>query len=492
MIGAIMKLSIRLNAIFKILLTTFNIIIPIFVGPYVIRMLSRTSYDTFSKASVEIQLFLTLATLGFYTYGIRSISKIRQDKQACKRLFSELLLVEIIANVFFFLMYLLYIMFINNHQGEVIYFILMIQFLGSSVSVEWMHEALEDYRFITFKSIAVKVLYIVLILLFVKGDDITIYGMIISFTFVLDNVLSFVYILFKRGVTLRGLQFKKHFKPLLLIFLITNISLLYTHADKMMLGLLLSDSAVATYNIPSYIVTSIYNIIISIFIVAIPRLNEYLTNKQKDDYLTLYNELVQTFCLIFIPLLVFTFIFSDDIIILYAANKYNDSIIPLKAFTIVIFLNALVYLQREGVCYLHEKEKRIITYNLIGGLFNVSSNLLLYFLGLFNPLTAIITLGISFLIVNVLLRIYIYRKIDSKIILINKNIIFYFLSSLVIVGIDYLFSIAISNLIIRLMVTFGSAVIVYLLILVIIRDKIIFTNIKVYLGKLRRLKNSLK
>ena len=52
-----MKFSIRLNAVLKIFLSICNIVIPLLVGPYIIRMLSRTSYDIYTKASVELQLF---------------------------------------------------------------------------------------------------------------------------------------------------------------------------------------------------------------------------------------------------------------------------------------------------------------------------------------------------------------------------------------------------------------------------------------------------
>jgi len=78
------KLSLRYNALLRIILTACNIIIPIIVGPYIIRILSRTSYDTYTKASVELQLFLMLASVSIYTYGLRTISKIREKKEEVK------------------------------------------------------------------------------------------------------------------------------------------------------------------------------------------------------------------------------------------------------------------------------------------------------------------------------------------------------------------------------------------------------------------------
>ena len=78
-------MSLRFNAFLKILLSVVNIIIPIIVGPYIIRVLNKESYDTFTKATVELQLFISLATLGVYTYGIRPASKIRAEKSEIRK-----------------------------------------------------------------------------------------------------------------------------------------------------------------------------------------------------------------------------------------------------------------------------------------------------------------------------------------------------------------------------------------------------------------------
>jgi O-antigen/teichoic acid export membrane protein len=448
-------------------------------------MLSRTSYDTYTKASVEIQLFLALATSAVYTYGIRSISKIRENKKEVQKLFSELFLIGLFFNFFFAGFYLFYIRFINNHQGELIYYILMIQFLGSTLSVEWLNEAQENYRFITFKSVIVKGLYIATVFLLIKGDNLIRYGLIISITFVLESLISFIFLYRKNRMKWRDLNLKRHFKSILLAFLITNISLLYVQTDKIMLGLLISDAAVAAYTIPNYIVTSIYNVVISIFVVAIPRLTNLLHEKKGEEYRKLYNELLQAFLMIFIPILFYIFISSEKLIVLYAAGKYNDSILPLKLSTIYIFFNALVYTQREGVLYLSEKERPILFCNLIGGLFNLMSNLILYFLKILTPVNAIITLVVSYLLVTCLLRFYIRRKVSSKLKILNRRILSYFLFSLPIILIDKLLSLFKLNSIIFLILSLSSFLFIYFLLLIIFKDRIFLNNFKTSLNKVK-------
>ena len=187
-------MSLRFNAFLKILLSVVNIIIPIIVGPYIIRVLNKESYDTFTKATVELQLFISLATLGVYTYGIRTASKIREEKSEIRKVYTELFLLGVIMNALFSLFYLVYIRYINNHSGEIIYLILMLQFVGSALNVEWMNEATENYRFIMLKSVLVKAGYVAAVFIFVRGDNLIAYGLAVSAAYVLENILSFIYI----------------------------------------------------------------------------------------------------------------------------------------------------------------------------------------------------------------------------------------------------------------------------------------------------------
>lgn len=481
-------LSLRVNAFLKILLSVINIIIPIIVGPYIIRVLNKESYDTFTKATVEAQLFIALATTGVYTYGIRTISKIRTDREAIQKAYTELFLLGFAMNVIFALLYLAYIRFINNHEGEVIYMILMLQFAGSAVGVEWMNEALEDYRFIMIKASVVKAAYVAAIFIFVRGDNLPAYGLILSAVYIVENVLSFIYVTKKFGVKIKGLRLGRHLRPLLLVFLITNISLLYAQADKLMLGLLISDHAVAVYNIPHYITTSVYNVVISIIVVSVARLCALLHSNNRREYLLLHNELVRSFYMIFIPLLVFIFVGAADIIAIYAAGKYDESVLPLRIFTVAVFLNAIVYIERECALYLHEREKAIIACNLAGGLFNLAANAVLYFTGLFRPDTAVATLAASFLIVTILLRLSV-RRIDRRIDAIPRRALAYFLFSLPLFALKRAVTLFIARPFPRLITLAAVGGMVYLLLLLVSNDRIFINNLRVTLEKIGELKN---
>ena len=94
-----MKKSLFKNTIYKSILSFVNIVVPILIGPYVTRLLDVELYGVYNAVYSDFQVFLTIAAFGIYTFGIREISKIRNDKNKVASLFSNLFLISILANL---------------------------------------------------------------------------------------------------------------------------------------------------------------------------------------------------------------------------------------------------------------------------------------------------------------------------------------------------------------------------------------------------------
>lgn len=108
-----------------------------------------------------------------------------------------------------------------------------------------------------------------------------------------------------------------------------------------------------------------------------------------------------------------------------------------------------------------------------------------------NPVTAIITLGISFVFLNIVMRLHVIKKIDKNITLIDKHIIKYIMIAVSVVVIDFIVGMLIGNILIRLVVVFGAFMIVYSLGLIITKDSILLLNWNVCIKVIRKIKNKL-
>ena len=61
------------NTIYKSILSLVNIVIPIIIGPYIVRLLDVNLYGTYNRVLSEFQVFLAFASFGVYNYGVREI-----------------------------------------------------------------------------------------------------------------------------------------------------------------------------------------------------------------------------------------------------------------------------------------------------------------------------------------------------------------------------------------------------------------------------------
>ena len=110
--------SIKMNALAFMGIRILNIIFPILTGTYVARVLDKTYYGYFNSVDTILSFFLPFATFGVYTYGLRAISNVRDNKNKTNKVFSQLfylcMFCTIVTTTIYFATYNLF--FENNHS----------------------------------------------------------------------------------------------------------------------------------------------------------------------------------------------------------------------------------------------------------------------------------------------------------------------------------------------------------------------------------------
>ena len=114
--------------------------------------------------------------------------------------------------------------------------------------IEWINEAMENFGFITIKTIIVRIIYVVLLLSTVKStNNLKEYMVVLVLYTLLNNLLSFIYIKKRVRFNFSNIKLKKHIKPMFLVVILSNANVLYTQLDRLMLGEFVSTVSVAYY-----------------------------------------------------------------------------------------------------------------------------------------------------------------------------------------------------------------------------------------------------
>ena len=427
------------NTIYKSILSIVNIVVPIIIGPYIMRLLDVDLYGMYNRVFADFQMFLAFAGFGVYTLGVREISKIRDDKEKVSKLFTNLFMISMFSNLLVLILYVVYSLLISTGMARTLYLVMTIQIFANIFYVEFINEALENYKFITIKSVIVKIIYFLSILLAVRNpDDIVIYAIVVSLTNFLNNIISFIYAKRRIKFNFSKIEIKKYIKPLIAVLVITNVDLLYSQLDRVMLGKYVNDVSVTIYYTAFYLVSTLAAIPYSIINVSIPRLSYLLKNKGKEIYEEKLNNSISSLLFIIVPMCLGVFVLSKEIITLYAGKKYLAAIVPLMIACITRIFISLESVMNNLVMYPNNREDRILKVSLICGTSNLIINYILVAFKIFSPITALATTGLVELAVFITHYIYARRKMNINVQVFSKKNITYIILSLLFIPISLL------------------------------------------------------
>jgi O-antigen/teichoic acid export membrane protein len=186
--------SLKKNFLMNALLTMSTFIFPLITFPYVSRILGPAGTGKVNFATSLITYFSMFAQLGIPTYGIRACAQVRDDREELTRTTHELLLITIVMSIISYIALIIALIFIPRLQADRdMYIIVSFTIILTSIGMEWLYKGLEQYTYITFRSILFKfVALIAMFLLINSKDDYVIYAGISIFAASASSVLNFI------------------------------------------------------------------------------------------------------------------------------------------------------------------------------------------------------------------------------------------------------------------------------------------------------------
>ena len=306
--------SLKINFIFNVALSLTSLIFPLITFPYVSRILQPAGLGKVSFATSVVSYFSIFAQLGIPTYGIRACSKVKDSKENLTKTVIEIMLINFVTVCISYVALVISLACVDKFfEYRTLISIVSCSILLNAIGVEWLYKALEQYSYITIRSIIFKIVAIVLMFLLVKNqDDYNIYGVISIFAASASNVLNFInlkkYIKIKR-TTLRYLSLRKHLKPILVFFLMSVATTMYTQLDTVMLGFMKDDTVVGYYNVATKIKSVLCGIVSAFGAVVLPRASYFIEKKMIKEFRDVTNKAVEFITFFSIPICLF-FIFN--------------------------------------------------------------------------------------------------------------------------------------------------------------------------------------
>lgn len=469
--------NLRTNYLLTILRILSSALVGVFTMPYINRVLGPESLGKVEYVYTIVNYFVLFSALGIPMYGIRQISKVRDIPDQLSKTIVEILIIlfstTVIAYVLIFGI-LKFSFFFNDYSFLIIIMSSMI--LLNNLGVEWFFQGIEDQMYMTIRYLVVRFITVVLLFLFVDSpDDYLNYAGIVVLNFGGSNVLNFFRIrkyVQLNTISLKKLQFRKHLRPSLTIFLASISVSIYLQIDNFLLGFMTGDKYVGYYSASNKLLRYVITFITAIGAIMLPRLSK-VWNEDKDLYTTYLQKTLAFLLLISIPCSIYFLFFSDSIIYFMAGDQYTESVLTLKILAPTCILVGLAYFFGFLVLYTQNKERIYTIAVALSAVISIAVNIILikHFKHNGAAITQVISemLGLSFMVFYISKFNILDRIIFSKI----KKVVF---AGLIFFIVNFVVSLLFEPYLLYNVIYFVTMTIVfwifYLIILVLLKEEI--------------------
>jgi len=335
-------MGLKKNISYSVILTLSTYLVPLFVYPYVTRVLGPAGIGYVDKVDSLIDYCVLFSMMGLTTIGIREVARCRSDKAQLQKTFSSLFALNLLSTaVVLAVLGVLVLTVPSFHDRSRMFLIGMTKIVSNLFWIEWFYKGLENFRYITIRSVILRLLFIAAVYLFVKEEtDVMVYYILwVGLTFG-NAVCNWSYKNRFTRFSLRDVSLADVWKPVVLIGLFAVFSAIYTKLNVFFLGEKCGDTQVGYYTAS----TRLYSVLIALFTsvtsVMIPRMSVLLKEGQMQEVRSLTTK---TFSLLFMfafPVLIFFELFAPEFIMLFTGMdfRFAGAVIPMRIVMCQLFV----------------------------------------------------------------------------------------------------------------------------------------------------------
>lgn len=405
-------MSIKRDFVHNILFILSNILFPIVSFSYTSRILGPEGIGKVQFVITFAQYFVLIAALGIPFYGMREVAKVRNDKKQLSKLFSELLLINIISSTVLLIIYFVIIVSFSWFHHDLSFYLLggIFVLLGFSV-LDWFYIGIEQFKFLSIRSIIIKGFALVALLLFVRTkNDLLIYFLITLFSIIGNNIWNLSNLKGQITIHFKEINLRKHL-PILLTLFGTSLSIsIYTVVDTLFLGFLSDNRAVGFYTAAIKITKLAIPLIFSLGTVLIPKITQSLVAKDRKLTQVLTDQSFSFICLFGIPISFGFYLYAPEIMIIFSGVQFMDAIPTMQIAAPLVFLIGMGHIFGFQLLMPSGNEKYYLLATIFGMITSVSLNIIL--ITILKDKGAAIATVMGELIVSVTACYFVYKKMQ--------------------------------------------------------------------------------
>lgn len=243
-------------------LQVFNLLLPLIVFPYLIRVLGKETYGLVVFAQAIIGYLVILVDFGFNISATKEVSIHRENKEKLNEIVSSVLLIK--GGLFLLAVAILSALVFIIPQAQpykALFYLTLWMCFYDVIFPIWYFQGIEQMKYITYITLVSRLTFLSLIFILIHHPNDYLFVPIINgFGALLAGAVALVIVFGRHKVKFRWQQtnqLKHYFKDSVPIF-VSNVSIrLYVSTNKIIVGAFLGMTEVAYYDLAEKVTTAL-------------------------------------------------------------------------------------------------------------------------------------------------------------------------------------------------------------------------------------------
>jgi polysaccharide transporter, PST family len=335
--------TLKYNTIMLYILQISKYVFPLITFPYLTRVLQPENFGIITFVNSVMVYFQLLIDYGFLQSATKECSLYRSDKDKLSQVLVSTVQVRSFLAILGLIIILLMISFSDTFKGRETYILLAyIPIVLGVLNFDYLFRGLEIMNIITYRTIVGRVIYTLLLFIFIqKSDHYLLIPIIASVGEIFILIWTWFYISKNIGISLKFISSFKGtinaFKESSMFFLSRIATTAYSSTNIVILGFLYDNSSIAQFGVANTLIINIR----SLFSPIADSLYPYMI-RNKD--FTLVKKILFVLMPIILVGTVILFFLAEPIVLLMAGENYLDAVVIFRALLPIVLITLPVYL----------------------------------------------------------------------------------------------------------------------------------------------------
>lgn len=370
--------SIKKNFAYKSILNLSSYLIGFITFPYISRLMGAERVGLVNFVDNTVSYFLLFASLGIGLLGVREIARVRSDERERSRVFANLLGINLLFTIATLIVFVAAVLLIPTlRQYSELFWIGSAKIIFTALLIEWFYSGMENFRYITLRTIAVKLLYVVVVFVFVREpDQYPLYFTLTVATVVINALINMLYVRRFVRIKLRELLSMRYLWSNCTLGAYSIMTSMYLTFNVMFLGFVAGNTQVGYYTTAFKLYTVLLGFFSAFANVMLPRMSALVAAGDKQGYQTLLNKSFAAVATFSLPLIACSMIMAPEIVYILAGSGFEGAVTPMQIIMPALLSVGLAQILAIQILMPLRKDNVLLVASIIGAALSVVINIL--------------------------------------------------------------------------------------------------------------------